>query len=251
MANEVTICRLALQAVGARTTIESLEEDSNEAIQCRILFGQTRDELLRKAWWNFARRTVLLTLLKSAPGTAEFTGTATNTWSSVYPPPPWLYSYALPEDCVKARYIIPQQVANGTTTPLFSGQNFQGTWLVNGAPIKFVLGTDVNDVGEHTKVLLTNQSQAILVYTARVENTDLWDAQFTAAFVALLAAYLANPISGDRALRNDLMSIAVAKILEAATSDGNEGLTVQETMPELLLARGAGDDRMSPLGSIS
>lgn len=51
--SDVQIANLALQKVGA-SRITSLEEDSEEARQVALCYGQTRDTELRKHAWNFA-----------------------------------------------------------------------------------------------------------------------------------------------------------------------------------------------------
>jgi hypothetical protein len=78
MASETDIYNLALAHVGTRSTIALPTEDSNEARACRRFYAQARDETLTAAWWTFARRTAVLTLLKSAPGTPEFQGVVSN-----------------------------------------------------------------------------------------------------------------------------------------------------------------------------
>jgi hypothetical protein len=54
--SETSICNRALNAIGTRSTIASLGEESNEARQCNILYASTRDSLLTMAAWNFARK---------------------------------------------------------------------------------------------------------------------------------------------------------------------------------------------------
>src|SRR5258708_25919710 len=99
MASEVTICNRALQAIGTRTTIASLTEDSVEARNCNLIYADTRDEVLQMAYWNFAQKTAYLALLKSAPGTPTNASSAAIQWSAAFPAPPWLYEYAYPVDC--------------------------------------------------------------------------------------------------------------------------------------------------------
>ena len=114
MTSILDIANRALSAVGARsgaagsvTALQSLNASSNEAFQVNLLLNPTRDDLLRAAHWNFARKTALLSLLKAAPGTPENSSTPT-AWSSAYPPPPWLYSYGYPSDCLKMRSVATQ-----------------------------------------------------------------------------------------------------------------------------------------------
>jgi len=83
----VEICNLALNNLGAKSTIASITEQSVEARQCNVVYGPARDYILRKHPWSFAEKTVALSSLGS-------------------PPPDWSYRYQYPSDCVKAREIL-------------------------------------------------------------------------------------------------------------------------------------------------
>jgi hypothetical protein len=240
VASQIQIANMALQAIGTRSTIASLNENSKEAQQTAMLWDAIRDELLGRAWWNMARKTVQLTLLKAAPGTPEFVGTPSAQWTSAYPAPPWLYSYGYPADCISARYIASMPNTGQPSIPIFSGSTFIAGTQVNGAPIKFVQASDVDGSNNQIRIILTNEPDALLVYTCRITDTELWDADFVSTFATLLAAYLAEPLTGQRSLRKDLKEEAELKVREAATSDANEGLTIQETTPDWLRIRGAG-----------
>lgn len=250
MASETDIYNLALAHVGTRSTIALPTEDSNEARACRRFYAQARDETLTAAWWTFARRTAVLTLLKAAPGTPEFTGVVSNVWNNSYPPPPWLYSYAYPSDCVRARYIIPVNTGVYPSTPIFSVSLETGS-LVNGAPVRFNTGQDLDDTGNQIRVILTNQPQALLVYTAQTNDPNMWGADYVMALSLTLAAYLVPSLSGDKKLQANLFAAARDKIMEVAAGDGNEGLPVQDSMPDWMTIRGVGNitgDSLGPFG---
>ena len=66
-----TISNQALSSIGNRSTIASLTEQSNEAIQANMWFNNTRDELLRMAPWDCAFNYNTLTLITATPGTPE------------------------------------------------------------------------------------------------------------------------------------------------------------------------------------
>ena len=95
------VCNIALAQIGHAERIGSLYEGSRASEVALTIYGQTRDDLLRKQDWGFAEVTASLTLLKTAPpggyGPWQVWAPATN------PPPPWLYEYAYPSDCLMIR----------------------------------------------------------------------------------------------------------------------------------------------------
>lgn len=239
--NTVQLCNNALGALGARSTIASLTEDSNEARACSRLFEQTRDECLSKAWWNFARKTTVLTLLKSS--VSGYT-----VWTSAYPAPPWTYEYACPADAIAIRYLEPMLFQDSTNVPIFSTATFVNPPLVNGVAVKFIRALGTDSSGNQIPVILTNQPQAIATYSAVVTDPNLWDAEFVVTVTYALAGYLAMALTGDKQLASSMFSIANEKLREAMTSDANEGLTIQESIPDWLKVRGVGYANMDTGG---
>lgn len=235
MTTDTAICNLALDKVGTRSTIVSMNEDSNEAEACLRQYATTRDQVLRMAHWDFAKKTATLALLKSAPGTPSNPEGAT-TWSSAFPPPPWLYEYAYPSDCLQFRYVVPQVDTGIVGTPIFSS-NFSAYPYANGPIVRWEMAADTDDNGNPLKVLLTNQYQAIGCYTYQVTNTAIYDQLFVEAFAAALAAKIVQPLSGERSLRRDLFEEANHHIVVARGRDGNEGLAMLDTEAEWIRAR--------------
>lgn len=118
--SDVDVCNRALALAGARATITSLADGSNDANNCNMIFAKTRDQVLGMAPWNFARKTAYLNLLKTQPGTPESYTQNANQWAPIFPPPGWLYEYAYPSDCLFMRFIIPQASAAFSGVPIFS-----------------------------------------------------------------------------------------------------------------------------------
>ncbi len=250
MTTDTDICNRALGLIGGRTTIASLQENSNEARVCRLYYDTTLGSMLRAAHWNFARKVAYLSLLKSAPGTPENTqATAAAAWSPAWPPPPWLYSYAFPSDCVLVRYISPQLYTTGmgSSVPVFSIPSMGAAPpFVQLRPQKFQVGVDTDAQGNQTRVVLSNQDQAIGIYTARVTNPDVWDESFQEAMAAALGVRICIPISGDKAMMKLAAQNAMQAVVGARVSDGNEGLTSQDSIPDWIRIRGVGLDWMGP-----
>tara|TARA_R110000744_G_scaffold46466_3_gene102689 strand:- start:5108 stop:5701 length:594 start_codon:yes stop_codon:yes gene_type:complete len=87
MASQVQIAKLALQHIGDRYDIADISEESVEAEQINLVFDDTRDELLRRYPWRFAKKyTKPATLTVTVPGL-------------------WTYAYQYPSACVKVRGI--------------------------------------------------------------------------------------------------------------------------------------------------
>ena len=159
------IVNLALSRIGHQGRIASLFDGSVPAKRALDIYGQTRDDLLRSQDWDFAERTVILTQLKAAPAGGYSISTP---WSSTYPPPPWLYEYSYPTDCLKIRCI--KQVPSTDPYPM---------------PHVYQIANDTN------KVILANISNAILVYTGLVTDTTQWNPVFIDMFIVRMAQRLA------------------------------------------------------------
>ena len=93
-------------------------------------------------------------------------------------------------------------------------------------------------------VILSNQPNATLVYTALLTFPDQWDPLFTQAFVAALASQLALPVLEDKkfALQMRAQQIAIAKqaLDQARISDGNETWSSVDHIPDWIRKRNAG-----------
>lgn len=254
MATDIDIANRALGLAGARSTIGSFTERSNEARIVNLYYDETRDAMMRGAHWNFTRYAAYLSILKAAPGTPENTTAVADGWSSKYPPPPWQYSYAYPSDCVLMRYISPtifNTSASGGTTPIFSvaGQASPPPFT-EIRPQKFMVASDKDKDGNDVRVVLANQDQAIGIYSRRITNPDLWDAPFRMALEAALASRMVMSLAGDKVLKKQLQQDAMTALQEARRTDGDEGLTSQEWIPDWIRTRGYFADWTGPQGNM-
>lgn len=336
MTTDVDVVNRALQAIGTRTTVQSLSENSNEAIQANLVFEATRDECLRMAPWNASTLYTSLTYITSAPGTPENTSPATATWQRGQPAPPWAYEYQYPVDCLRPLWIVPQFITGfASGIPITTAVTGGAPQFWNGPPVKFRVATDlfrpvtaaipnvggqnyaVGDTitlaaglsgsppigapaqllvtqvsgvqnavslvsvvsqiyGEATpqggsyfalqtnpvaqgssdgtgnnanfiltfgpqsaqRIILTNQEQAMMAMVRRVTDINVMDPLLIDAWVQRLASRLAMQLSGDLATANKCVNDANVAIMQGRTADGNEGLTVQNTTPDWIRARG-------------
>lgn len=98
--NETTICNLALGEIGGKA-ITSLDEASQEARVCKRFYAQTRDEVLRSHFWNFATKRTELSLISAVP-----------TFG-------WGKQYQLPSDFIRARAFNNRDVWIGANRDFF------------------------------------------------------------------------------------------------------------------------------------
>ena len=133
-------------------------------------------------------------------------------------------------------------VVNGQS-PAYGGSYFsqqtnpvsQGSTTGNGTGATFNLTYGSQD---DQRVILTNQSNALLVYVRQVTNPNVMDTLFQSAWINIIASSLAMALTGDKALANGLIQKANAAITSARVSNANEGLTTIDMLPDWLRVRG-------------
>jgi hypothetical protein len=222
MSGITELCNQTLSMLTTRTTITSIDERSNEAIQLKINFDSVRDVILRSAPWDFAKRDITLSMLKAAPGTPENPGSVT-VWDPVtHPPLGWLYSYSYPSQAVRVRYL--------KTQPGYSGKE-------SSVITRFSRGGDEDLSGNDIVVILANIPSAIACYTKVIANPELWDSQFENAFTAGLAASVCMVLTGKESLKKQLLQETQIALNEAMITNGNEGFEVYDFDPDWILAR--------------
>jgi hypothetical protein len=235
MVSPVDICNLSLDGIGARFSVSSLSPPlpaPNAAVVARQY--QIRiDALHRAAHWNFARKTLGLSLLKAAQGTPE----NPNGTTLPIPPFPWQYSYAYPPDCLLMRFLQCNPPQTGGGNPFPAGVSTT-PWLWGNPGYKFVVANDTDAGGNQIKVILTDLEFAQGVYTCRVTNCDLWDAHFQNAAAATLGAWLVNPLARNAQVLKEQIEIATSIVQAARISDGNEGFTSTDREPDWMAVRG-------------
>lgn len=202
MATDVDICNLALLRIGTRSSIGSLSEGSVEANACARLYPLVRDTLLAEHPWSFAAKRTTLALL----GEGGLT--------------PWTYRYAYPSDCLTARALC------------------QAPSLPEAPAIAFEICGDNDLAGHPILTIVTNQPQAVLLYTAQIANSALFSPRFVEALSWKLAAELVSAITGEAALNQSSMAMAAAALTLAKAHDGNEGLTRQDRDADWVRSRG-------------
>lgn len=124
----VQISNLALARIGILQGIDDLEEASDEARACNLVFDACLDELLTAHDWPFlSSRTAALGLVEEEPDDT------------------WAYSYRLPSDCLTA--IALGRDAGGSAIPFTLGSDAIGQLvLCNVNPATLTYRARLDDV---------------------------------------------------------------------------------------------------------
>ena len=198
--SEVQIAKLALQHLGDRYDIISLDEASPEAEQVNLVFDNARDALVREHPWKFSLRYYTPSSLVGTP------------------PASWDQMYAYPPDALKVWRIVNPLDPMGDNLP----------------PLKFTVARNNDDV----KVLLTNETEPEFEYSKQVTNSFEFDANFDMALSWRIAELIAMPITGDVAVRDRVQRDAEKYVGIAKREDANEGISREQSRdPDWIRAR--------------
>lgn len=198
----VQICNTALARIGVSNFIASIDEATQEAAVCKLLYEQCRDRLLREVHWPFARAFKALALVTQA--------SSSPAWKTE-----WQYAYRYPSDCLTIWRVLTTQGRNEIP------------------PAAYEIGHD-----EQGRLLFTDQQNAVIEYTARVEDPAQFDPSFMSALAWLLATEIAMPLSAMDALRKQAMQAYMAERDMAARIAANESEQTRDVDTEFLNARG-------------
>lgn len=255
MANTPTaVANLALDAAGVNIQLGNIAQGGREANIVLRAYGECLRQLLRGAPWGFARRQLPLVLLADATGTTANVGT-------IVPDPQFIYSYRMPPDAARIRYIPWYPGANpgapaGNITPpnpslpLVGGLTLSPLAGMRPRPSLFLITNDPNAAAPldsnfaslpgqspvGSSVICSNVQDATCVYTFNATYPSLWDHLFLGAMVSYLASEVCIPLWTSKnpkmamMLRKDQVEIAKARVREARVADGNE-MTASSDIP--------------------
>jgi hypothetical protein len=203
MANSLTdLYNQAVSASGGEAEITDPTENSREANLCRLWYEVVRDNVVQTGPWSSAQTNKRLALFTERDVSKD--------WTSSDPAPGWLYAYALPSDLLRPRYLH-------SYAP-FERQSIGGTTYI-----------------------MTNQKDAVLHYTKRVEDVSKWDNELYLAVMYSLAAHISFPLSKKVTLQRELQAIAADRVSLAQMDVANEQHSRAEAMPLMLSVRGYGE----------
>lgn len=169
--NAADVVNASLVKIGFQNLIANLRDGSKAANKALSIYGETRDTMLRDGDWGFAQRNVALTVLKQAPANLTYL----TPWTDQYPPLPWQFEYAYPNDCLKLRSVKP--------TPVFVPD-------MDPQPYVWAINND-NSFTPAQRVILCNVENAIAVYAGRVTDPATWPNDFSSALIDTLGEALA------------------------------------------------------------
>jgi hypothetical protein len=235
-----------------------MSEATPEAQACTTHFEGACRALLRIAPWSFARSVVQGAVIAAAPGTPENpNGTAPLPLVPISAANPagsiptqivtWQYEYAWPQDCIRLRQIKPpfnSPNQGGNVVPIWPGIDmgfpFFGGFggLDLGSRVPYQIGLDKDAAGNQIKIILSDIEYALLVYTCLVDNPNLWDDEFSEAFVFMLASHLVGALIGDKQLDKALYEKAAQMALTARAVDANEQPVSPNHTPDWIRVRG-------------
>lgn len=181
--SKIDVCNLALASLGA-DAIRSFDEHNKRSRMASNFFNSTRDYLLSKFDWPFARKYAKLEEVDSI--TAEIDV------------PEGFTIFGIPSDCRTPRDILPE----GSKTP----------WSVVGLYIMIPTGFSSNYSGN-----------VYLKYTHQALNTLIYSDTFSNLLALGIAVRMAPAITQDKTLTNILYEQYAREQLEVWESDANIG----------------------------
>lgn len=208
---DVDICNDALAHLGRRT-IETLVEATAEAQHCNRVYGKSRRAVLADSAWSFAHKQVAL---------AEVTGETVEGWS---------YVYAWPSDC-----IVPRTIYNASNASTGTSYDYDTDRYVQTGRIEFkvVVNSDGN-----ARLIVTNQEDAILEYTANITATAIFSDQFIEALAYKIAAELAIPLTRSEDLHKNMIALYSRVLPQAQAVDARAAFVLPTEGNSFVDARG-------------
>jgi len=222
MTTVVDLCNLALSKLGDRATVTSISppEGSAQADHCA-------------RWYPIARDVALEEFPQSFSTTRETLTPTTNPSGS------WAYAYFKPNNCLRMLRLVPN-AADITPGAIFSDVQFS-------TDLPYEVETDTNG----REIILTNEPNAVLLFTTRVVDPGRFSSLFADALVFLLASYLSGPVlkgkTGEAAAKANYNAY-VALIGKAAANNASQTNHKREYVPQGMAARGVAFGRNRRVG---
>lgn len=187
----IDICNNALAAIGSASRVASIDppERSAEGRFCAQFYPVARDELLEGHAWRFNTRRVALDSVPVPDGVMG----------------EWTFAYALPSNCLR-----PLAVYSPGATEVGQSDDYA-----------------VETLDDDTQVVYTDTPGAWLKFLVRVTDTSRYPPSFCAVLSALLATYLAHPITRskdakDKAIESYALAYAQATALDSRTQQSED-----------------------------
>jgi len=187
MANisQVQICNMSLSHVGDKQNIESITENTAQAKICNLWYDYSRQQSLEAYNWSFARKRLTLATHSDDP-----------------PEDVWGYRYQYPSDAVIMREI----------------ENPLGA-LADAPPYAIESSLDNTE-----KTIVTDIEDAIGIYTFDLQTTTLFSPFFVEMFSYALASHIAFTLTGERAIKGDMVQMFQEMQRVAPAINANESV---------------------------
>ena len=199
MSSEVEICKFALSEIRAGN-INSLDETTPQAQQCRLKYPIIRDQLLSGYDFSFNQSIKALATVSD----------------EVFD---WDYVYQYPVDCLNIKRVIPD--VETTSSYLLETYN-DPTLLFQNDVIYRVMMNDGK------KVIVSNYPNLRIDYRRSVTDPNLFESNFKMALIYMLAASIAVSIVGVKEgsqLRSSLLELHQYYLNMALVNSANQELT--------------------------
>lgn len=193
MASDVDISNLALAHLGDTATVASLypPEGSAQAEHCARFYPIARDSLLELHSWSFATRRVSLPLLSTTV-------------------PTWAYVYQVPNNVINVIAVIPPEANDDYSMRMsYPSQYGFNPEIIPTAGNYMPQPYQIEILPTGQQVIMTNQENAVLRYTAKITDTT----QFSPLFVTALSWYLASMLAGP-IIKGDVGSAEAKRCLQ-------------------------------------
>lgn len=202
MFTKQSICQLALSHCGIGTTISDIEnDDTNEAIQCRMWYEVCRDALLEMMPWSFAQDELKATLLQENPNDR------------------WRFMYLYRNDWKRINAII------DPTKPRPDRIEDKIKFEVKRAP-------DGNG-----KVVYTNQPDAIFDVNYWVTDESQYSSVFGMAQSMFIATYICKPLRVKATIKVDIQNDWATWLSEAQIQHKSEREDGAEADSQFVMGR--------------
>lgn len=201
MTSKTQITNLGLMRIGVSQSVANVDsENSREALSARLIFDDEVKYVLRDFPWPFATTYVALGLVDGAPEDPANGD--------------WLYAYRYPSDCHFARRLVTE-----------AGRN-------NASPPPFRIGRD-----SQGKLIYTNEADAVLEYTAQIDDPEEFDSLFVSMLAWRMAGSMAPSLSRIKDMAKTAMEMYEIDKSKAQSRALNEGQQEQPAESEFIRSR--------------
>ena len=212
----VEICNLALSNIRSKS-INSLNDETQQAQYCKLKYPVVRDKLLRDFNWRFAKKTQALALRTDTPHR-------------------WRLAYHYPSDCSKIISVTTNEILTANNRERLSlrytpdsrieAMDYRVAYEVLSSAGDVIIGSDADNI--------------VVEYTYRVEDPSIFDPNFVLVMSWYLASQLAIPILGEgkgRQLMSDCLAMYQTLLSEALAADFDEAYSPDRPESDLITGR--------------